>query len=275
METILNYIRALLQPPYTYLLCFALAVFVLGAVLRLAGGAAKTFPRAASACFAILFIYVVSICTMGAEGQTKVLLNALPFFGQVSDAAGIFVMMRTSFSAFLLEAAQLLILSFIINLLQDLLGKLIQPQCDSHLLRFFVWYFWQCVIVCIGLAANYGAYLLIRRYLSDRALKWILVGLLILLTAAMVLMALRLLLRSVAFFARPVFTLLSGFFFTNRIGRNLTNAFLTTAALTLIVVAADRIGWLLPLTYGGILLTSFAPVLILLLVIWYLVWILL
>ncbi|MFR5070920.1 MAG: hypothetical protein ACLTDS_01565 [Bianqueaceae bacterium] len=107
METVTKFLRELFQPPYTYLLCFALAIFVLGAILRFACGAVKSIPRSAAACFAILFIYVISICAMGAEGPSKVLLSCLPFLGEVSDATSIFVMMRTSFSAFLLEAAQM------------------------------------------------------------------------------------------------------------------------------------------------------------------------
>ena len=153
METVTNFIRGLFQPPYTYLLCFALAVFVLGAILRFACGAVKSIPRSAAACFAILFIYVISICAMGAEGQSKVLLSCLPFLGEVSDATGIYVMMRTSFTAFLLEAAQMFVLAFIINLLQDLLDRFIKLGGSSWLTHFFVWYFWQCVIVLAGLAA--------------------------------------------------------------------------------------------------------------------------
>jgi len=105
--------------------------------------------------------------------------------------------------------------------------------------------------------------------------QWILIGFLLLLTLVMVCMALRAVLHTVAFFAHPFFTMLSDFLFTNVIGRNLTGAFLTTAALTLIVVVADRAGVLMFLASGGILLTSFAPVVILWLVIWYLVWVLL
>lgn len=275
MEAIKNAVQALLQPPYTYLLCFALAIFVLGAVLRFACGAVKSLPRAAAACFAILFIYVISICAMGSDGPTNVLINALPFLSEVSDATSIFVMIKTSFSSFLLEAAQLLVLAFVINLLQDLLKKLIRPESGFGLIRFFVWYFWQCVIVCIGLAVNYCVYLFLRRYLSEKTVQWILIGFLLLLTLVMVCMALRAVLHTVAFFANPFFTMLSDFLFTNVIGRNLTGAFLTTAALTLIVVIADRAGVLMFLASGGILLTSFAPVIILWLVIWYLVWVLL
>lgn len=123
METVTKFLRELFQPPYTYLLCFALAIFVLGAILRFACGAVKSIPRSAAACFAILFIYVISICAMGAEGPSKVLLSCLPFLGEVSDATSIFVMMRTSFSAFLLEAAQMFLLAFIINILQDLFNR--------------------------------------------------------------------------------------------------------------------------------------------------------
>lgn len=275
METVTNFIRGLFQPPYTYLLCFALAVFVLGAILRFACGAVKSIPRSAAACFAILFIYVISICAMGAEGQSKVLLSCLPFLGEVSDATGIYVMMRTSFTAFLLEAAQMFVLAFIINLLQDLLDRFIKLGGSSWLTHFFVWYFWQCVIVLAGLAANYGVDYLMRRYISDSFAKWAPVGLLILLATAMVFMFLKVIFKTACFVYNSCFHRLWNFLFHNTIGRNITNAFLTTAALSLIVIAADRAGWLLPLASGGILLTSFAPVIILLLIIWYLVWVLL
>lgn len=74
----------------------------------------------------------------GREGQSKVLLSCLPFLGEVSDATGIYVMMRTSFTAFLLEAAQMFVLAFIINLLQDLLDRFIKLGGSSWLTHFFV-----------------------------------------------------------------------------------------------------------------------------------------
>lgn len=275
METVTKFLRELFQPPYTYLLCFALAIFVLGAILRFACGAVKSIPRSAAACFAILFIYVISICAMGAEGPSKVLLSCLPFLGEVSDATSIFVMMRTSFSAFLLEAAQMFLLAFIINILQDLFNRFLKSGGGSWFAHFFIWYFWQCVIVAVGLAANYGVDYLMRRYLSHSFAKWAPVVLLILLATVMVFMALKIIFKTVAFFTNPVFTCLWDFLFHNTVGRNITNAFLTTAALSLMVIVADRAGWLLPLASGGIILTSFAPVILLLLIIWYLVWVLL
>lgn len=220
METVTKFLRELFQPPYTYLLCFALAIFVLGAILRFACGAVKSIPRSAAACFAILFIYVISICAMGAEGPSKVLLSCLPFLGEVSDATSIFVMMRTSFSAFLLEAAQMFLLAFIINMLQDLFNRFLKSGGGSWFAHFFIWYFWQCVIVAVGLAANYGVDYLMRRYLSHSFAKWAPVVLLILLATVMVFMALKIIFKTVAFFTNPVFTCLWDFLFHNTVGRN-------------------------------------------------------
>lgn len=63
-------------------------------------------------------------------------------------------------------------------------------------------------------------------------------------------MFLKVIFKTAALFTTPVFTGLWNFLFHNTIGRNITNAFLTTAALSLIVIAADRAGWLLPLASG-------------------------
>ena len=276
VERAKEFILGLLEPPYTVLLCIGLGVFVIGAILRIVCGYTLKLSRAAAACFAILFIYVVGICAMGESAQTNILVSALPFLGEFSDATSIFVLLQTDKIAFFLEVAQLFLLAFVVNLLQDLLEDLIKAEAvGSRIMQFFIWYFWQCVIVVAGMVAIYGAIYLMKKCLTVAVAKWIPVVLLIVVAVIMFVMLLRRLIKTAAWFTNRFWSNVADFMSDNTIGSSITKAFITTAALTVGVLVADHYGIMLPLTYAGTLFTSFAPVIILCVAIWYLVWMLL
>lgn len=243
------------------LLVLALAMLIVGIILRFICHAIVDMPRAASACLAIIFIYVVAVCIMGYEAQNQLFLSALPFIGDVVDYHSLYAVMKTDFSRFFVEMAKLFVMAFFINLAQDFLIR-------RRKRNFFVWWLLEVVVIAGALLVNYGTDYLLRTYLPDGFADWLpvvifcAIGVLLILT----------LIKLIFHLLNPLLGLVLGFFSGNLVGRTLTKSFLSTALLTAAVVITDRIGYgsiLYNLTLG---LDVAIPVLLLLLFIWYLVW---
>ena len=132
------------SPLIPVLLCLSLGAILLGVILRLACRALTDLPKSAAACFAILFIYVAAICSWGYDAHGNVMLNALPFIGELSDYNGVYQMLKTDFPAFFLEIVKLFLLAFTVNTLQDL----IRFRKTKNVI---LWYLCQCIVVAAAL----------------------------------------------------------------------------------------------------------------------------
>ena len=263
------YIDKIFQSPLIpVLLCLSLGAILLGVILRFACRALTDLPKSAAACFAILFIYVVAICSFGYEAHGNVMLNALPFIGDLSDYNGIYQMLKTDFSAFFLEVVKLFLLAFTVNVLQDL----IRFRKTKNVI---LWYFCQCIVVVAALFINFCVDWLMRRYLPQGFADWLPAVLFALIGIILLLTLLKAIFKAAAFFANPVLGTILSFFSKNWLGRNLTKSFLTTGVLALLVILTDRLGWGFQIANASIAVETFAPVIILLLVIWYLVYLIL
>ncbi len=243
------------------LLIVALVMIVAGIILRFVCHAIVDMPRAASACLAMIFIYVLAVCTMGYEAQSSLFMNALPFIGDGVDYHSIYATMKTDFDRFFIEVAKLFVMAFFINLAQDLFIR-------RRKRNFFIWWLLQSVVIVGALLVNYGVDYLLRTYLPDGFADWLpvvifcVIGLLLLLT----------LVKLIFNLLNPLLALVLGFFSGNLVGRTLTKAFLSTALLTAVVVVTDWLGYgqvLYQLTLG---IDVVVPVVLLLIFVWYLVW---
>lgn len=263
------YLEKFIASPILPILLFAaLGAIALGAVLRIACHSLRELPKSAAACFAILFIYIVAIAAGGPDVHGNVILNSLPFIGDLSDYSGVYVQLKTNFAAFFLEVVKLFLLAFSVNILQDLIlfgkGK-----------NVIIWYACQCFVMALAMAANYGVDLLMRRYLPEGFAEWLPAVLFILVGTILLLTLLKAIFKTVKFFSNSVLTTILSFFSQNWLGRHITQAFLSTLALALVVVLTDWMGLGFQIAQLSIVTEAFVPVVILLAVLWYLVWLLL
>lgn len=264
-----SYIQEIMTSPFIPVMLFlSLGAILLGIILRFACHAITDLPRSATACFAILFIYAIAISTWGYDVHGNLLLNSLPFIGDMSDFNGIYALLKTDFSAFFLEVVKLFILSLTINILQDVIRF-------KRTKNVILWYLCQCIIVVLAMAINTGIDWVINKFLPQGFGKWLPIVLFIVIGIILLLALLKAIFKTAVFFANPVVGGLLAFFSKNWIGRNLTKSFLTTGVLAVLVVVSDRIGWGAKLAGMSIAVEAFAPVIILLLVVWYLVYLVL
>ena len=263
-----SFFELLVKPPYLYILAFGLVLMLVGMILRMVTGAVSQVPSAVSASFAIVFIYIVAVAVYGTDAQMDIFVTALPFWGEVSDATQIYWLMQGSFSTFVIETAHMLMLAIIVNIFQQIAELLAKPNNRTWFVRFVIWYLVQAVTVVLALAVNAALTWLIRQYIPADISRWIPLILAGVLTILMILVAVKIIFSLV----NPFLVALFDFFMGNTVGRILTKSFLTTACIAVFVYIAQRYGWFLPLLESGIMVNSFAPVLLIFILLWYVVW---
>ncbi len=231
----------------------AAAVFVLGILARLLFGKNSLLNRSLSSAISILFIYIVTVVIHSLGVDLSFLISPLPFVTITGDYLSISVDMST-LSTHLLS---MVILSFLANLADSWLptGK-----------GIFSWFFFRCISVLLAMLLHLIAISIISVILpaiillwTPRILLWALV-IMILLGALKVLFAV----------TNPLFAFLYSFFFGHQIGKMVYRAVLTTAILAGIVYGLNYFG-ISTVYIASSALAAYAPVLVVLLVIWYVI----
>ena len=155
----------------------------------------------------------------------------------------------------------MVILAFLVNLLDSFMPK------GKHVLT---WYLLRCATIVLSMAALTFVNWLIATYapvaLSTYA-PMILLGILVFM---LLLGVMKLLLGVVLAAVNPVIAAVYAFFFSHRIGKMISKAVLTTIILCLLVFALGQIGFI-SIAISADALISYIPVVIALIIIWYVV----
>jgi hypothetical protein len=243
------------------LLAVVVAFWIIGAIFRLICHTIADLPRAASACFAVLFLYLISALVWNQGGNSLLLLRALPFWSQLFTSQGIYRLMKGEFSAFFVELCKLFVMIFVINLGQDLWIR-------RKKRNVFLWLGMEVGILLVALLANYGVDHLIATYLPDGFAAWFPFTLLGIIGLLLVLALVKLIFRLV----NPILGVIFGFFSHNTAGRTLSKSVLTTLLLGIAVSVLRRLDYGLTLAQLNWPLSVAAPVLLIFLALWYLLW---
>ena len=159
------------------------------------------------------------------------------------------------------EILSMIILSFLVNIADGWLprGK-----------NIFSWVFFRCLTVVIGYLLHLIVVGLFATYLPEGIVTYapvILLGLLVLLLLTG---ALKIIVGALLSTVNPIIGGLYTFFFATIIGKQITKAVLTTVLLTGLVIGLQYIG-LGVISIASAALTAYIPVMILLVVLWYIV----
>lgn len=230
-----------------------IAVFVLGLLARLLFGKKSLLNRSLSSAISILFIYALTVVIHSLGVDLGFLLSPLPFVSISGDHLTIAVEL-SSLSSQLLS---MVILSFLANLADSWL-----PQGKG----VFSWFFFRCVSVLLAMVLHVIVTSIISALLPEGLLVWaprILLGALVVM---ILLGALKLLLAV----TNPLFALLYSFFFSHTVGKMVYRAVLTTGILAAIVYALNYFG-ISTVYIAASALTAYIPLLIVLLLIWYVI----
>ena len=268
MESLLSDLLALLPEgiDWTAMGTVCLAIgggFLLLAVLfRIIKGKLSDLNHALSSGISILILFALAVVIHAyAPGEFSAYLSPLPFTAFRDNCLVLFSFFGHELTVICHQILSMIILAFLVNLLDSQLptGK-----------KLLSWYFFRFLAAVLALAAYVTVDRLCNTFLpgvllanAPTILFWVLVFLLFL-------GVLKLILGVVLTIANPILGAIYAFFFSNKIGKQLTKAVLTTVILTVLVLLLCHFGFgIIPV--GQAVLISYIPLLGLLLILWYLI----
>ncbi len=259
MDQIIAFIDSLIPSGFDWIsflkaaVLLALGVMVLGVLARLLFGKNSLLNRSLSSAISILFIYIVTVLIHSFGINLSFLISPLPFVS-ISGEYLHFSVQMSDLSSHLIS---MVILSFLANLADSWL-----PDGKS----LFGWFFFRCISVLLAMLLHLIAISALKIILPAIVLLWTPRILLWALVAMIVLSALKVLLAVTS----PLLALLHKFFFAHTIGKMVYRAVITTAILSAIVYGLNYFG-VSTVFIASSALAAYAPVLIVLLLIWYLI----
>ena len=239
----------------------AAASLFLGLFGRVALGKRSSLNHAVSSVMGILFIYIVTIVVYTFNpGDLMRHLTPLPF-ADFYDDSFVIGFSGASFPAACSEILSMVILAFLVNLLDTFIpkGK-----------KIFGWYLWRFLTVLLSMALHYGVTWAFNTYLPDVLVTYapmILLGTLILM---LLLGVLKVILGIVLATINPLIAALYTFFFASLIGKQLSKAVLSTVLLCAIIFGLEYFGFA-AICISTAALGSYIPLLVVLLILWYLI----
>lgn len=240
---------------------FALGSLVFGFVARLIFGKKSNLNRAVSAAIAILCIYVVNVVVYSCGLKIKELLSPLPFVTIAGDYLNIFNFFTADFATICAQILGMVILAFLMNLLDSWL-----PQGK----KLFGWFFFRILSVVLAICLQYIIALALDFLVPAGLAAYAPMILVIILIAALLLGALKLLVGGALAFINPLLGVLYTFFFCNVVGKQLSRAILTTLLLSGLVCLLNYLG-IGAVYIASAALMAYIPLLLVVIAIWYVI----
>ncbi len=217
--------------------------------------------RAVSSAVEILCLYVINIVIYALGIHLDIFLSPLPFVSIENEVLTVFPILDADFTLICGQVLRILIIAFLVNVLNDVV-----PQGKG----IFSWYFYRLLTVVLAVGANYLADILLTSILPANLMEIAPTVLLCSLLALILLGSLKLLTGIALTFLNPIVGGLYTFFFSNMVGKELARAMVTTALLTGLVYALNALQiTVIPIAAAA--LTAYIPLLIVVLVLWYIV----
>lgn len=267
MDSILSFLQSLVPEGFEFkgfltgALILIVGVLVLGLIGRLFFGKNSTLTRSVSAAIGILLIYVVTVVVYSTGAPLEQFLSPLPFVSIGGDYLNIFVFSGAEYTEICTHLLGMIILAFLVNLLDTIMprGK-----------KILGWYFFRFVTVLLGMLAHLVVNSLLYSILPAGFMTYAPAILLCILVFMLLLGLIKLILGAVLTIANPIIGALYAFFFSHRIGKELSRAVLTTLILAALVALLNYFGTV-SLYIASSALVAYVPLLLVLLVIWWVV----
>lgn len=242
-------------------LFLSIGVIVIGGLGRLCLGKGAVLTRSVSSAISILFIYVITIVIYSFGVDLQFLLSPLPFISIDGDYLMLQIYDKSLYIEICNQILSMIILAFLANLADGWL-----PQGKNLL----AWFFFRCLSVMIAMVLHLIANAILTVLLPEGLLTWAPVVLLGLLVLMMVVGSLKIVVGALISTVNPIIGALYTFFFASIIGKQISKAVLTTLILAGIVWLLHYVG-ITAVYIASAALAAYIPLLIVLLVLWYLV----
>lgn len=234
---------------------------IFGFIGRFAFGKKSVLNQSVSSSIGILFIYAITVVIHSYGLDLKALVSPLPFARIEGDTLSVFQLTNANYVTICGEILNMVILAFLVNLANSWL-----PQGK----KLLSWFIFRILSVAIGMVLFAIANYLLTRFLPEGLLTWAPVILLALLVIMLLVGALKGLVGAVLVSVNPLIGFLYTFFFATLVGKMLSRAMLTTLLLCALVYALNYLG-VAALAIGTAVLVGYLPLLLLLLVLWYII----
>ena len=244
-----------------FLLVMVVGVMLVSLLGRIVFGKRSTLNHAVSSAIAILCIYVVNVVVYSTGAKLDIILSPLPFVSIQGDYLVLFNILSADFNSICTHVLNMVILAFLMNLLDSWLPK------GQKLLS---WYFFRFLSVVLAICLQYVVNLLLSVILPEGFAQIAPTVLVILLLVSLALGALKLLVGGALAIFSPVLAVLYTFFFSNIVGKQLSKAILTTTLLTALVCLLNYLE-ISAVYIASAALAAYLPLLIIVLVLWYIV----
>lgn len=236
-------------------------ILFISSLTRFLFGKKAQINLAVTSAVEIFCVYVVSTVIYALGLQLQQFLTPLPFVAMVEDYLVIYPILSAEFTDICHHVLKLLIIAFLVNLINEFIPT------GKHVITWFLLRF---ITVVVSVAVIYVAELLLTTYVPQGLTEIAPTILLCTLVALVLLGALKVLVGAALAFLDPISAGLYTFFFSNFIGRALAKAMVTTALLTAVVVLLDVLE-IAVVHIAASVLTAYIPLLLIVLVLWYIV----
>lgn len=252
-ETVISYAKFLGVMVFGFLLLSSLFRFIFGKKAQL--------NHAVSSAVEILCLYIVCIVIYSLGLHWELFLSPLPFISIDGDYVHVMPVLTTEFHLVCEQILKVVVIAFLVNILDDIMPK------GKKLLS---WYFFRLVTVVLAVGANYLADMLITAFVPESVFAMAETVLLCLLVALILLGSLKFITGIALSFLDPIIGVLYTFFFSKFIGRQLAKALVSTALITALVALLDYLN-LTTVFIAASALTAYIPLLVIVLVLWYVI----
>ena len=263
MESIVNYFASLNLDIGDFLKAAGMlvaAMLLLALVGRFVFGKRSALILAVSSAIGILFVYAITIILGGAGEELQRFIAPLPFVTIENDTMILFNF-QADYTVICTQVLSMIILSFLMNLADGWLptGR-----------KIFSWVFFRCLGVLIALILHLVVTGLLTSLLPAGLVTYAPVILLGILVLMLLTGALKFLVGLVLTTVNPLIAALYTFFFANVVGKQITKAILTTAILAGLVLVLQKMG-IVAISIASAALAAYIPLILLLVVLWYIV----
>lgn len=238
-----------------------IGMLIISVVGRLIFGKKSTLNRSVSCAIAILCMYVVNVVIYSTGVKLDAILSPLPFVALSGDYLLITDLLHAGFTTICSKVLDMLILAFLVGLLDSWLpqGKKLLP-----------WFGFRILSVILAMCLQYVVRLLIGAVVPGGVITFAPAVLIIVLIAAILLGSLKLLVGGALAIISPVLGILYTFFFSNIVGKQLSKAVLTTGILSGLICLLNYLG-VTAVYIGSAVLIAYLPLLLIVLVLWYVI----
>lgn len=243
------------------LLIGIISILIIGGIFRLCFGKGSILNGAISSAIAILCLYVINVLIYSFGDDFEILFSPLPFVSVEGNYLTIFPILDASFDAICAELINMIILSYLMNLLETWLpkGK-----------KILTWFCFRFLSLTIAICLHYCFNLFLNSVLQDSALTLTPIILLGILATTLLLGLLKLLVGGALAFIHPLLGLFYTFFFKKDAGKQLVKAILTTVILAIVVCVLNYFSYT-SIYIAAVAVLTYLPVIIFALILWYVI----